>query len=284
MNQPCPALSAVTLAIAASVMTCPAIQAEDLEAGFRNPPAQARLHTYWFWMNGNITCEGITADLEAIASVGVGGAMTFFKEDINGAHGKVFRVDLNKKCFELLKTLQYDFDKDVGGKAWHTVYWTDETTITKVIEETDFAGIKSPCIVDFRLDENNAKALASGKPSTFSQAIIDPDTRTATGATNDNQRVVGLFTPDAGPAPKSGTIKVNGKDVKASLGRRNSQIYLHQTLTPVELGKGSNVHFGAAEQPILGKAVADAMVTALKSRSETKSTRALSIAPSGRSQ
>jgi hypothetical protein len=34
--------------------------------------------------------------------------------------------------------------------------------------------------------------------------------------------------------------------------------------------KGSDVHFGAAEQPILGKAVADAVIEALKSKSEKK--------------
>lgn len=161
-----------------------------------------------------------------------------FKEDLNGAEGKVFRVDLNNKSFELLTTLQYDFDKDVGGKPWHTVYWTEETRLAKAVEKPDFAGIESPCIVDFRLDENNAKALAAGKPFTFSQAIIDPYAKTAAGAANDNQRVVGLFTPDAGPAPKSGTVKVNGKDVKASLGRRNSQIWLHEAVTPADLSKG----------------------------------------------
>jgi hypothetical protein len=46
-----------------------------LETGFINPPPQARPHTFWIWMNGNITREGITADLEAMARVGIGGVM-----------------------------------------------------------------------------------------------------------------------------------------------------------------------------------------------------------------
>jgi len=46
-----------------------------LETGFYNPPAEARPHTYWFWMNGNITREGITADLEAMSRVGIGGVL-----------------------------------------------------------------------------------------------------------------------------------------------------------------------------------------------------------------
>ncbi len=44
---------------------------------FRNPPASARPHTWWHWMNGNVTKDGITADLEAMARVGLGGAQIF---------------------------------------------------------------------------------------------------------------------------------------------------------------------------------------------------------------
>ncbi len=52
-------------------------RAEDLAANFVNPPPSARAHTWWHWMNGNITKDGITADLEAMARVGVGGAQIF---------------------------------------------------------------------------------------------------------------------------------------------------------------------------------------------------------------
>lgn len=44
---------------------------------FRNPPPSARPHTWWHWMNGNVTKEGITADLEAMARAGIGGAQIF---------------------------------------------------------------------------------------------------------------------------------------------------------------------------------------------------------------
>ena len=47
------------------------------ENDFRSPPAAARPHTWWHWMNGNVTKEGITADLEAMARVGIGGAQIF---------------------------------------------------------------------------------------------------------------------------------------------------------------------------------------------------------------
>src|SRR5436309_1865897 len=43
---------------------------DELERGFADPPASARPHTWWHWINGNVTPEGITADLEAMQRVG----------------------------------------------------------------------------------------------------------------------------------------------------------------------------------------------------------------------
>jgi hypothetical protein len=50
---------------------------DKLESSFLNPPAQARPHIWWHWMNGNITKEGITTDLEAMHRVGFGGVYIF---------------------------------------------------------------------------------------------------------------------------------------------------------------------------------------------------------------
>jgi len=38
-----------------------------------NPPDEARPWVYWYWMNGNVTSEGIIADLQAMKEVGIGG-------------------------------------------------------------------------------------------------------------------------------------------------------------------------------------------------------------------
>ena len=46
-------------------------RADSLEAGFEQPPDSAKPQTWWHWMNGNITREGITADLEAMKRVGI---------------------------------------------------------------------------------------------------------------------------------------------------------------------------------------------------------------------
>ncbi len=58
-----------------------AAAAEPLDDGFLNPPASAKPHTWWHRMNGNITREGITADLEAMQRGGIGGAQAFDVSD-----------------------------------------------------------------------------------------------------------------------------------------------------------------------------------------------------------
>jgi alpha-L-rhamnosidase len=55
----------------------PAARDSSLEQAFINPPPSARPHTWWHWMNGNITKAGITSDLEAMKRVGIGGAQIF---------------------------------------------------------------------------------------------------------------------------------------------------------------------------------------------------------------
>ena len=49
----------------------------EMRAGFVKPPSSAKAKVWWHWMNGNVTREGITADLEAMKHAGVGGAIIF---------------------------------------------------------------------------------------------------------------------------------------------------------------------------------------------------------------
>ena len=56
------------------ILTSSAEPADSLDTGFKNSPDSARPQTWWHWMNGNITKAGITADLEAMKHIGLGGA------------------------------------------------------------------------------------------------------------------------------------------------------------------------------------------------------------------
>ncbi len=51
--------------------------ADPLVAGFVDPPNSARPRVWWHWMNGNITQEGIAADLAWMSRVGIGGLQNF---------------------------------------------------------------------------------------------------------------------------------------------------------------------------------------------------------------
>ncbi len=48
-----------------------------LQKGFQAPPNAARPRVWWHWMNGNITKDGITKDLEWMKRVGIGGFQNF---------------------------------------------------------------------------------------------------------------------------------------------------------------------------------------------------------------
>ena len=55
-----------------------AIAAEDpISEGFRNPEHRYGPETWWHWMNGNVSREGIVADLDAMAEIGLSGVHIF---------------------------------------------------------------------------------------------------------------------------------------------------------------------------------------------------------------
>ena len=56
------------LALLAALTT----SAADLEKAFMQPPESTRPRCYWYWMDGYITKEGLTRDLEAMKRVGIG--------------------------------------------------------------------------------------------------------------------------------------------------------------------------------------------------------------------
>ncbi|HYA48170.1 MAG TPA: glycosyl hydrolase, partial [Burkholderiales bacterium] len=50
---------------------------DALAQGFQNPPLGAKPRVWWHWMSGNITKEGIQADLEWMKRAGIGGFQNF---------------------------------------------------------------------------------------------------------------------------------------------------------------------------------------------------------------
>ena len=69
----CASLFSLSLVLGASAAPAP----DPLEAGFRTPPDSAKPLTWWHWMDGDVTKEGITADLESMKRIGLGGSYMF---------------------------------------------------------------------------------------------------------------------------------------------------------------------------------------------------------------
>jgi hypothetical protein len=78
-NQITNGLIIVSLLLANLLSAAPVL---SLESGWQNPPNEARLRAYWWWINGNVTKAAITHDLEQMKAKGFGGALIC---DANGA-------------------------------------------------------------------------------------------------------------------------------------------------------------------------------------------------------
>ena len=62
---------------------------DRLAEGFASPPDSAKPRVYWHWMNGHVTKEGVTADLEAMKEAGIGGTILTSVYCGRLAHGPV---------------------------------------------------------------------------------------------------------------------------------------------------------------------------------------------------
>jgi hypothetical protein len=134
------ALVVVSLAVLSLVEAARA--AEDLAQGFTRPPQSARPWVYWFPLSGNLSKEGITADLEALKRVGIGGVL--YMEVDQGAPlgpadfaGPLWREMFRHACKEAHRLgLEINMNNDAGwcgsGGPWITpelsmqrVVWTE---------------------------------------------------------------------------------------------------------------------------------------------------------------
>lgn len=69
--------AAVALLLALGYPVSGAQVPDPLRAGFLATPRDAKPHTWWHWMNGNVSREGITRDIESIHAAGFGGVQLF---------------------------------------------------------------------------------------------------------------------------------------------------------------------------------------------------------------
>jgi hypothetical protein len=67
----------LTVAFLAMILNgeIPARAQSPLDDAWNNPPLESRLRAYWWWLNGNVTKESITRDLEGMKAKGFAGAV-----------------------------------------------------------------------------------------------------------------------------------------------------------------------------------------------------------------
>src|SRR5512136_524598 len=124
------ASAAVLLAVLTLAAANGRANADDLSAGFTKPPDSARPWVYWFWLNGNISREGITADLEAMKRVGIGGVLIMEVDQgaplgPNGFASPPWRELFKHVCAEAARLgLEVNMNNDAGwcgsGGPWVT--------------------------------------------------------------------------------------------------------------------------------------------------------------------
>lgn len=112
---------------------------DTLREGFINPPASAKARTWWHWLNGNVTKEGITADLEAMKRIGIQEAQ-IFNADVGYPEGPA--TYLSPEWLELFKFaaseakrlgLELGFHNGAGwsssGGPWITPEYAMQTVV-----------------------------------------------------------------------------------------------------------------------------------------------------------
>ena len=136
------------LALVALVSVCQASEPSNvLEKAFAHPPDDANPWVYWFWLNNNITSNGITADLEAMRRVGIGGVL-IMEVDQGAPVGPV--AFMSPQWRELFKHvaaeaqrlgLEVNMNNDAGWNGSGGPWIKPEQSMQKVVwSETNLTG------------------------------------------------------------------------------------------------------------------------------------------------
>jgi len=118
-----------------------------LERGFLLPPDSARPWVYSFWLNGNVSSNGITADLEAMQRVGIGGVLVMDVDQGTPKGAVMFASPEWRNLFKHLCAearrlgLQVNLNNDPGWCGSGGPWVTPELSMQKVVwSETQVRG------------------------------------------------------------------------------------------------------------------------------------------------
>ncbi|HEY9534355.1 MAG TPA: glycosyl hydrolase [Mucilaginibacter sp.] len=196
-------------------------QAQDaLLSGFKNPQPSAKARTWWHWIDGNITKQGITADLEAMKRVGIQEAQIF---NVGQGYPEGPAAYLTPQWLELFKFAVSEAKRlgmDIGfhnGPGWSSSggpWVTPENAMqTVVYSETKITGgqpfnqklpqpptkfnyYKDIAVLAFPTPESNQRidglAVKSLSGSTFLTHLDPSDKVVDKAAIIDNAKIINL--------------------------------------------------------------------------------------------
>jgi hypothetical protein len=192
-------LGAILLAAIIGVSAPP----DSLESGFRNPPLQARPHTYWLWLNGYVDPETARTELRAMKDAGFSGVLMFDMgargdKSLQPPAGPAFLSPPWMKQFqESVKYansigLQFDFSVisswDLGG------HWIEPHNASMGLYHTE-ATVNGGSAVDVELPFPPVTAAApkdaAGKPAFWFNRLIGDAKKVGKPITRTNVSVSG---------------------------------------------------------------------------------------------
>ena len=175
-----------------------------LEESFNSPPASARPFTWWHWINGNVTKDGITRDLEAMAKVGVGGFQAF---SVNSGIPSGPAEYLSPLWIELMQHaakeagrlgLEFDFHNCMGWSSSGGSWITPELSMKQVVWSEAFA--KGGKTVNIKLKQpfnrlnyyEDTFVLAFPSVGGKNGSILQAEKVTLNGASIDPDKITGF--------------------------------------------------------------------------------------------
>lgn len=81
-------LVSVLIMLSVTILSCTTLPNDRLKEEFLNPPDAARPGVYWYFMDGNLSKEGMTSDLESMKKAGIGHVL-FLEVNVGVPRGKV---------------------------------------------------------------------------------------------------------------------------------------------------------------------------------------------------
>jgi hypothetical protein len=203
MMRLCTSLAALALVCFAATTTARPQATDALRSGFETPPDEAKPRTWWHWVSGNISKEGITLDLEAMKRVGIAEAQVFNVDQ--GPTGPV--RTLSPEWNELTKFAIQEADRlgielafencagwSTSGGPWVTpeqsmqqVYWSKTSVAggsevdVALPKGTDRAGYKDIAVLAFPTpqgDLGSAPTVTASEDMKDVAALADTDTKT----------------------------------------------------------------------------------------------------------